>query len=185
MGDDFKLVNSVGVVFDGTITDPGATEGDVLTVQSDGSIAAAAGGGSGSEYSYAFSDMPVSVPNGESAPLSWTSGTSPKLLDLTTPTAPAVTASGIYLVTVSVLPSAPITVTGLYTALLELDQSGADKRALATSPASLAAATQPAVVVTAAYYIPEGGIVTMTISNLDGASAVDFEMGDGSIILLG
>ena len=68
MGDDFKLVNSVGVVFDGTITDPGATEGDVLTVQSDGSIAAAAGGGSGTVTSVSSADTSIVVTSATTTP---------------------------------------------------------------------------------------------------------------------
>lgn len=48
LGDQFNLDDNNGTVrIAGTLNDPGATSGDVLTVQSDGSIAAAAGGGGG------------------------------------------------------------------------------------------------------------------------------------------
>ena len=47
MGDDFQLSKGGGPVsFEGEIIDPGATPGDVLTIQDDGSVAAEAGGGS-------------------------------------------------------------------------------------------------------------------------------------------
>jgi hypothetical protein len=49
LGDQFNLDDNNGTVrIAGTLNDPGATTGDVLTVQSDGSIAAEPGGGSGS-----------------------------------------------------------------------------------------------------------------------------------------
>ena len=47
MGDNFQYFNAGGELFaQGELADPGATPGDVLTVQDDGSIAAEAGGGS-------------------------------------------------------------------------------------------------------------------------------------------
>ena len=47
MGDTFNITDESGESrLTGLITDPGATSGDVLTVQDDGSIAAEAGGGS-------------------------------------------------------------------------------------------------------------------------------------------
>ena len=47
MGDTFNITDESGESrLTGLITDPGATSGDVLTVQDDGSIAAETGGGS-------------------------------------------------------------------------------------------------------------------------------------------
>ena len=47
MGDNFQYFNAGGELFaQGELADPGATPGDVLTVQDDGSIAAEAGDGS-------------------------------------------------------------------------------------------------------------------------------------------
>jgi hypothetical protein len=61
VGDQLTIVNQGGeVVLNGEIYDVGATEGDVLTVQADGSVAAASGGGGGG-YTYEGDGSPLGV----------------------------------------------------------------------------------------------------------------------------
>jgi hypothetical protein len=98
VGDTFQLSNSVAVTFEGTIADPGATPGDVLTIQSDRSIAAESGGGSSPETETLSAGPFSALMSGESAP-DWEQDEGSDLVDLTTPDIPTLIAAGIYLVT--------------------------------------------------------------------------------------
>ena len=93
MGDDFQLSKGGGPVsFEGEIIDPGATPGDVLTIQDDGSVAAEAGGGSSawgraSTATYHGSGSPVGVVTPSGAGDLYVDETTPALYQATGGTA--------------------------------------------------------------------------------------------------
>lgn len=147
----------------GQLEDPGATEGDVLTVQADGSIAAAPGGGSQPAKMQTFSGT-TSVGAGSNAKVGWLNPVGDDLLDLTDPTQPVVKADGAYIIGTSVVffDTPPVAPTPM-TAELVLDDGGADVGIQVTADES----TTPSVALGSPYKFTAGQIVDMVVSNGD------------------
>lgn len=120
----------------------------------------------------------VTIANGANGVLTWaksTGGTA--LVDLTDPAAPAIVTAGTYAVAVRVNPAGALTVGGCYVVKLELDANGEDPEIDVTSAAASAANfAVPQVGNWLTYYIPAGGVIVVTVANLDGVASVDYQL---------
>jgi len=117
----------------------------------------------------------VTIANGATGVITWdTKYLGDDLLDLTDPENPAVIIAGVYIVTVAVASSEPLTAAGEAQIAFDMDNDGDDPNTLSTFPGSGAGGMSGSV--TIAYYIPAGGTLHLRVKNFDGASSRDFNL---------
>ena len=159
----------------GTIYAPGATVGDVFTVQADGSLAPAPGGGS-QPVQAVYSGSNVTIADGASAPLTWdTLDIGTELLDRSSPGIPLWLADGVYAITITYVASAPLTAGGYASA--QLSTGNSSTAAQSSHPDLFTGVCLVAQVVA-------GDFLALFVQNFDGATARDFQLFGCTIVKL-
>lgn len=131
----------------------------------------------GVRASASYSGSPVTIADNANAALTWTTKIAgAALLDLSTPTAPAVLAAGLYTVSVYVTPNAPMTVAGYCVVSLRFDFGGVGVAVVGESPPAGAAneSATPRAAACGAYYLEPGMTLAALLTNRDGAQGLDF-----------
>lgn len=167
-----------------TMLAPGATPGDVLTVQEDGSVEPAApgeGGGSQPVTHEAFSGLGLTVADGDTAPLKWEHSAGDVLVDLTDPQLPVVLTAGVYGVSVSAY-GANLTAGGFFGLTLEFDYNDLDQSVGTHSrQAGTGDDASPQVALSLTYYLPANAVIAASAWNRDGVSSRVFTIGHAYI----
>lgn len=140
------------------------------------------GGGGGSSYApptarTQYGKTNTTVNNGVTfAPLAWgaRNGGTTDLLNLTVPTLPTVLTGGIYSVTLIAAATTAMTAGGWISTSLEMDQANDDAQLTINSALASASLAGPACLVTMTYYVPAGGIIAVSLSNVDGVQNLAF-----------
>lgn len=148
------------------------------------------GGASTDTQRAAYSGNPVSVPDapgGQPKALTWDSlGSGEALLDLTDPELPEVITGGIYAVTAVAHATELLNAGATYQATLHLDYFG-DDAVCETSgtndlgPGGPALGLESMVSLACTYYIPAGGVISLTVLLSDGTADRDFNLREAMI----
>ena len=136
------------------------------------------GGGSGGSQPVTreqFFGIASNIADNAQGNLTWDNPQGDALLNLSTPGLPTVVAAGVYAVSVTVTGNS-ITVGGYYQANLDMDTANEDARVTEDSPTASASHDNPLISLANTYYVPAGGIISVSVANLDGSATRAFAM---------
>lgn len=174
-GDSFDFIQGGVVTSSAQLVDAAATVGDVLTVQSDKSVAAEPGGGS-QPVQAIYDGNVVTIANNAQGSLTFDSlNSGTPLLDISTPDAPTFLEAGTYAITGGYSASVALTAGGFCVASIN---SNAAANMTAVHP-DLAGEVLPLTLVAEA-----GAPCGLTIINKDGVEARDFALSGFVIVKL-
>lgn len=185
MGDTFNIEDESGIErLIGTIHDPAATVGDVLTVQADKSIAAQVEGGGSMPVMGQYAGSGVTVADGADEQLTWdTLGFGTELLDRTDPANPLFLSNGTYAVTVCVITSAPLTIGGFVNTALVLADAGAIGATTSEHPEG--GGSPGGLILTVVGVVADNTVpLALFCHNADGAASRQFRLQGGQIVKL-
>lgn len=172
MADLLEIQQAEGITIVGTLHDPGATVGDVLTVNADKSISAKPGSAPPAQAVYTGAS--VLIGDGGADSLTWdTLASGTELLDRSAPGNPVFLAAGVYGVTVNVTGDA-LTAAGFAVARI-------------TAPQSSHAYTQSPVQgwsVSLVVSVAAGASLIAQVLNHDGAAARNFHIDSAVVVKL-
>jgi hypothetical protein len=153
----------------GDISEVVADDASVTVTNGTGPVVGLSANGGSQPVQAMYSGSPVSIPDGQGAPLTFdTLDSGTELLDRTNPAAPELLAAGTYAFTGSFYASAPLTAGG-HTAFNVSTSSG---------PTSSADTLHPDFVASASLvFVGEAGdSLLLSLNNIDGAASRDFSM---------